>query len=85
MPSSIIKASPDNECCSCRATNVRLHKIPKDQFLDREHQHCDFCYSTLAGSRCEYNSPESARHQELMGHVCLVANLLLAKIKKGKP
>lgn len=72
-----IRADAGRECCSCQATNVPLVLSRDGSYV--QHQHCELCYCTLAGSYCGVYD----HAQTVMRHINLVANLLLAKLEKA--
>lgn len=75
-----IKPDEDEECCCCHASNVLLHVFTEKFADNKAHQHCDFCYETLAGKACECAANYGRDAAEIMRHVNLVANLLLRKL-----
>ena len=81
MDVTIIKANKDEECCCCRSNMVDLHKWA-DSVTQAEHQHCDLCYSTLAGNTCVYPTAYDSSVKQIMQHVNNVANVVLKKLAR---
>jgi hypothetical protein len=69
----------EEECCSCGTGNVLLHRIKPGPLADnKEHQHCDFCYASEAGTACCYPRAD----QSVLRTICQVANVLLKELRK---
>jgi hypothetical protein len=77
----IIQPARDEECCCCRASDVLLHKWTETLSDKRTHQHCDLCYSTLAGNTCVYLKVYDHDTRFIVQHVNLVANIVLKELR----
>lgn len=85
MPVEIIEPNENEECCCCGSSDVKLNKWKnRDKPVEdgNWHQHCDLCYSTLAGNYCRPSSVDVYERAELMKHVCAVGNMVLKEMRK---
>lgn len=73
----IIEPTEDESCCSCRTDNVRLYKWTGNAALkEGDHQHCDLCYETEFGRRCNCRHTGYGDAMDVMRHMVQLAHIL---------
>lgn len=83
-PVETIQPTEDESCCSCHTDNVLLYRWTDDDHFRavKTHQHCDLCYETDFGSRCQQKYSGYGDAMDVMRHITQVAHILRREERK---